>query len=63
MQTRFFLEMLFYFALVLWFQVRLLKFTDTWNLTGQVFGRFEEIMEKFAKAEAEADPALYAMAE
>jgi len=33
MQTRYFLEMLFYFLLVLLFQYRLLNFTNAWNDT------------------------------
>lgn len=31
MQTRYFLEMVFYFGLVVFFQYRLLVFTEAWN--------------------------------
>ena len=60
METRFFLELFFFFMLVFAFQREILTFTELWNSAIQIFKEIYEIERQAREAEAVGDEELYA---
>ena len=58
METRFFLELFFFFMLVIAFQLEILTFTELWNSSLQFFDGNREIDRQAKEAKAVGDEEL-----